>query len=267
MRACLSFCIMIFALAEGHSPSGGEPICSACITDGLFVNEITKNWTSITQLVNSYLRDLTSAMDDTINLLETGTIAVDVGNLARESKTPQESQRQDVKETRDKGERGISITVVMDHITATYLNKVYSSGCFIILESPVEINCTFVFDTLILEAKNYSMDGILADTIPLYGGNAAIWIKAENLTAKVTGNLKPIEMQFESVYADLELGQWTVDFENVMPGTDLGALFNEFFSMVGPEILEIMESKLNSDDRFLNWINGLIKHKHLNLYY
>lgn len=242
MGAGLTFCIMLVALAEGHPSSGGEPECSACITDDLFVIEIPKQWEDITQAVNTYLRDLTSAMNDTTNLLETGKITVDVGNLA-------------------------SITVVMDHITATDLNKVYSSGCFVDPVSPLGVNCTFIFDTLILQAKNYSMEGILADTIPLYGGNGSIWIKAENLTVKVTGNLKLAEMQFESAYADLGLGQWTVDFENVMPGTDLGALFNEFFSMVGPEILELLESKLNSDDKFLNWINGLIKHKHLNLYY
>lgn len=49
-----------------------------------------------------------------------------------------------------------------------------------------------------------------------------------------------------------------VAFENMMPGTDLGTVFNEFFSMCGPELMDMLEIKINEGDHLLNFINGLL---------
>lgn len=56
----------------------------------------------------------------------------------------------------------------------------------------------------------------------------------------------------------LKLTLLQVDFENMMPGTDLGTVFNEFFSMSGPELMDMLEIKINEGDNLLNFINGLL---------
>lgn len=43
-----------------------------------------------------------------------------------------------------------------------------------------------------------------------------------------------------------------------MPGTDLGTVFNEFFTMCGPELMDMLEIKINERDNLLNFINGLL---------
>lgn len=51
-----------------------------------------------------------------------------------------------------------------------------------------------------------------------------------------------------------------VNFENLMPGTDMGTVFNEFFTMCGPELMDMLEIKLNESGVLLNLINNLLPH-------
>lgn len=51
-----------------------------------------------------------------------------------------------------------------------------------------------------------------------------------------------------------------VNFEGLMPGTDIGTVFNEFFTMCGPELMDMLEIKLNESGIVLNFINNLLPH-------
>lgn len=48
-----------------------------------------------------------------------------------------------------------------------------------------------------------------------------------------------------------------VNLEDLMPGTDLGTVFNEFFSMYGPEIFDVIENNINKSDKLLNFLNNI----------
>ncbi|XP_076069528.1 uncharacterized protein LOC143041486 [Oratosquilla oratoria] len=117
------------------------------------------------------------------------------------------------------------------------------------------------FKTAQMTSPNVTLSGTLVDHIQLRGSGKGN-ILCKDLQVKLTGKASkfhlPLEMHFEEIHLDLNLFQWTVELEGMMSGTDLNAVLNEFLSMTGPEIFEVIEKNLNSDNTLLNIINCII---------
>ena len=45
--------------------------------------------------------------------------------------------------------------------------------------------------------------------------------------------------------------------ENLVPGSDLGTLIQEFLMSMGPEIFQYLAEKLNDTDIVLDFVNGI----------
>ncbi|KAK4294103.1 hypothetical protein Pmani_033253 [Petrolisthes manimaculis] len=125
-----------------------------------------------------------------------------------------------------------------------------------------DITVTINAPILTLQTPAYFINGSMVNHLEIEGEGPATLI-LENLDLILTGVVSdftpsPLTMQLSEVALDLELWQWTVTFENMMPGTDLGTVFNEFFSMCGPELMDMWEIKINNEDKLLNFINGLL---------
>lgn len=112
-----------------------------------------------------------------------------------------------------------------------------------------------------LISPHYFINGSMVDHVELFGEGPAM-IYVDDMDVTVTGsaniNLSGIA-EFTAATLDLEMLRWTVDLEDLMPGTDLGTVFNEFFSMYGPEIFDIIENNINKSGKLLTLLNSLIK--------
>ncbi|XP_071529112.1 uncharacterized protein [Panulirus ornatus] len=113
-----------------------------------------------------------------------------------------------------------------------------------------------------IDTPAYFMNGSFVDHINVDGqGHASIVI--DDLDIKFEGigeinlELSDFWMVFDEIVLDLEIRRWKVVFDNLMPGTDLGEVFNSFFSMCGPEIFDIIEKNMNEGGSLLDLVNGL----------
>ncbi|XP_042862789.1 uncharacterized protein LOC122247523 isoform X2 [Penaeus japonicus] len=152
------------------------------------------------------------------------------------------------------------VLLTMDGATLGGVKNIVAENCITTGTGPSDIELHFNVPELMLEVPAYTMDGLVVDHIPLQGdGMASITI--ENLDISLVGKgtiqLVPFSVQFTEIALDLELLRWTVNFEDLAPGTDLGTVFNQFFSMCGPEIFDLLEIRLNDGDWLLNFINGI----------
>lgn len=111
-----------------------------------------------------------------------------------------------------------------------------------------------------LISPHYFINGSMVDHVELFGeGPAMIYVDDMDVTVKGSANINLSGIQeFTEAILDLEMLRWTVDLENLMPGTDLGTVFNEFFSMYGPEIFDIVENNINESGKLLTLLNSLI---------
>lgn len=112
-----------------------------------------------------------------------------------------------------------------------------------------------------LISPHYFINGTMVDHVELFGeGPAMIYVEDMDVNVKGTAVIKNLALEeFTAAVLDLEMWRWTVDLENLMPGTDLGTVFNEFFSMYGPELFDIMENNINKSGNLLIFLNNLIK--------
>nr|XP_027238329.1 uncharacterized protein LOC113829360 [Penaeus vannamei] len=154
------------------------------------------------------------------------------------------------------------VLLTMDGATLGGVKDVTAENCDLTGSGPQDIELNLRASQLALSVPGYSMNGTVVDHIPLEGaGQASIVI--EDLVAKLVGKgtatLSPFSVTFTEIALDLELFRWTVNFEDLAPGTDLGTVFNQFFSMCGPELFDILEIRLNEGDGLLDFINGIFK--------
>ncbi|CAL4124695.1 unnamed protein product [Meganyctiphanes norvegica] len=125
------------------------------------------------------------------------------------------------------------------------------------------VNIVLQVDDMHLSASNLSMDGTLANHVPVFGGGEAnIDIQGFSITLMSTATkfaLVPPSILLDDLTIDMELHRWIVEVVGLMPGTDLGAVFNEFISMVGPELFDVLELSWNDkgNQKLLDLINGL----------
>ncbi|MPC08177.1 uncharacterized protein LOC123504318 [Portunus trituberculatus] len=109
-----------------------------------------------------------------------------------------------------------------------------------------------------LTTGHYFINGTMVDHVELYGNGPGL-ISVDEMDVKVEGSANVLGMEFTEATLDLEMWRWTVALEDLMPGTDLGTVFNEFFSMYGPEIFDIVENNINKNGKLVGIINNLIK--------
>lgn len=208
---------------------------SGCLSSPLS-HPVTPNL-DITPIVNGVLTALTAGMEETITLTNHTEIPILFEDI-------------------------FDLLFKMDDVTLTGLKDITAFECTSIPDgdkNDVELN--FHLPTLSLFSPSYNMDGMVVDHIHLVG-DGTFSIIAENTNIKLYGRADVVGLPspsalFESVAIDIDMKRWTVDFEGLMPGTDLGTVFNEFFSMVGPEMMDLLEIKLNEGDALLNFINGI----------
>ncbi|XP_063602364.1 uncharacterized protein LOC134778465 [Penaeus indicus] len=154
------------------------------------------------------------------------------------------------------------VLLTMDGATLSGVKDIVAENCLLTGTDPQDIALNFRASELTLTMPTYTMNGTVVDHIPLQGeGQASIVIEdlVASLVGKGTATVSPFNVQFTEIALDLELFRWTVDFQDLAPGTDLGTVFNQFFSMCGPEIFDLLEIRLNEGDGLLNFINGIFK--------
>ncbi|KAK3861315.1 hypothetical protein Pcinc_032695 [Petrolisthes cinctipes] len=132
--------------------------------------------------------------------------------------------------------------------------------------STTEIVLTSRAHQLTFDIPYYNITGRIVDHLDMTGEGPAQVIMDDFdviLSGKIligdTSNLLS-DIQFETLTLDLELYRWTVNFEGLMPGTDMGTVFNEFFTMCGPELMDMLEIKINENGKLLDFINDLLPH-------
>ncbi|XP_037772524.1 uncharacterized protein LOC119568182 [Penaeus monodon] len=154
------------------------------------------------------------------------------------------------------------VLLTMDGATLGGVKGIKAENCLLTGTDSQDIELNLRATELTLAMPAYTMNGSVVDHIPLHGkGQAGIEIEdlVASLVGKGTATLSPFSVQFTEIALDLELFRWTVDFQDLAPGTDLGTVFNQFFSMCGPEIFDLLEIRLNEGDGLLNFINGIFK--------
>ncbi|KAK8737755.1 hypothetical protein OTU49_004224, partial [Cherax quadricarinatus] len=153
------------------------------------------------------------------------------------------------------------LKLTMINTTLADVTEFYAQECSHDSDTKV-ITLTLRAPTLTLFTPAYVINGTVVEHINLHGQGVAT-IVAEDLDISVTGKgtihtLNPIYMQFEYATLDLKMSSWTVNFEGMMPGTDIGTLFNEFFTEHGSEILGMIAKKINESGELLDFLNNLL---------
>ncbi|XP_063872296.1 uncharacterized protein LOC135106858 [Scylla paramamosain] len=149
----------------------------------------------------------------------------------------------------------------MDDCEITGLKDFSAHDSTITLYGGVKANVSISIKSpkVTLTTGHYFINGTMVDHVELFGEGPGM-ISVDEMDIKVDGSGSIVDQEFTDATLDLEMWRWTVDLEDLMPGTDLGTVFNEFFSMYGPEIFDIIENNINKSGNLVNFINNLIKH-------
>ncbi|KAG7158213.1 putative hemolymph juvenile hormone binding protein JHBP-like 6 [Homarus americanus] len=103
-----------------------------------------------------------------------------------------------------------------------------------------------------IKTPAYVINGTVVDHIDLHGkGPASFIIDDFDLSVAVKGIINISGKVITMV----------VDFEGLMPESDLGEVFNEFFSEHGPELFDILEDKINKSGKLVEFLNSLFPPK------
>ncbi|XP_045611680.2 uncharacterized protein [Procambarus clarkii] len=139
----------------------------------------------------------------------------------------------------------------------------YSSGA--LLNETIVLNLKT--PQLTIKTPAYVMNGTVVDHINLAGaGPASIIIDELSVGMTENGTISLSKLNFsDNATLDLEMKRWTVNFENLMPGTDLGTLFNEFFSAHGQELLDMFEIKFSESGKFVKLFNIIMEEVIMNI--
>ncbi|KAK7075235.1 hypothetical protein SK128_013122 [Halocaridina rubra] len=199
-------------------------------------NQIKRAPTDITDVINGFLQSQLDGMDPIITLTDYAEIPILFQNI-------------------------FNVTLVVHTVTLEGLKGLTARDCtYEVVSGKFNMDMTFHIPILTLAAEHYTMDGMVVDTIHLVGDGTMSLIPEDfsiRLTGTAIGTISPIAITFESAAIDIEMWRWTVDFQGLMPGSDLGTVFNEFFTMVGPELMDLLEIRINDGDWLLDFINGI----------
>ncbi|KAB7494775.1 hypothetical protein Anas_02507 [Armadillidium nasatum] len=153
--------------------------------------------------------------------------------------------------------KNIELSFTIDAISCWGLYRTQLVAC-----EADHYNNTFVkiyIDKFNMYLDNYTLDGT-AGNLPLEGkGDGSI--KMENFTLSLNGTYYHNDddvLQFYSLIADLFVYQWSVNLENLMPGTDIGILANEVLSEEGREVMNAIEEVLNFNNTLTKIVNAVI---------
>lgn len=156
------------------------------------------------------------------------------------------------------------IYIQMTDVSITGVNNFASYGSSMQLADVDAVSIIIKSPKVTLDAGHYFINGTMVDHIQLVGEGPGM-ISVDDMEIRVNGRgnftLKPVTMVFSEASINLEMWRWTVNLEDLMPGTDLGTVFNEFFTMCGPEIFDTIENNLNSSGKLLNFLNSLFSPK------
>lgn len=127
--------------------------------------------------------------------------------------------------------------------------------------SVVEMSLMLPYEAI--TTQSLKMVGVLLDNIDIDGEGPASFV-LENLRMTIRGNTSqnnwddpgnPIVV-FTDAELELVLERWTVEMEDLTPGSDLGTLMNSFFSGLGPDIFHVLADLINQTDIVLNILNS-----------
>ncbi|KAG0694359.1 hypothetical protein GWK47_003154 [Chionoecetes opilio] len=163
----------------------------------------------------------------------------------------------------------IEIRLNQDYVAHVYLKmddcKVWGLTNFVAHDCtyfPIQSNISISIKSpkVTLNTGHYFINGSMVDHVELFGNGPGM-ISVDDMDIKVEGHakvtVKPFSAVFDTAVLDLEMWRWTVNLEDMMPGTDLGTVFNEFFSMYGPAFFDIMENNINKNGKLLKFLNTL----------
>nr|XP_045611677.1 uncharacterized protein LOC123766509 [Procambarus clarkii]XP_045611678.1 uncharacterized protein LOC123766509 [Procambarus clarkii] len=194
----------------------------------------------ITKFVNLFLQNYLNKISDPWELMEPLSLDLNVDYMA-----------------------DMTLTMNEPKVEGVTTFNAYNCTTTNVADGKMDIVLNFAAPQLTLSSAAYIMNGTLVDHINLEGrGPAEIVI--ENLDINIEGKgfidyrVSSFYLNFDNASLNLEMRRWTVNFEGVMPGTDLGTLFNEFFSAHGQELLDMLEIRI-SNGKLVDFINGLFE--------
>ncbi|XP_042241490.1 uncharacterized protein LOC121879066 [Homarus americanus] len=196
-----------------------------------------------TTIINEILTFILNSVDDPLNLKDPLNLRIDAPYMA-------------------------DVTLYMEKTTLAGVKSFTAHDCTYDDAGNDKKSVVLKFQSPQLKIKTpaYVINGTVVDHIDLHGkGPASFIIDDFDLSVAVKGIInisgKVITMVVDSAIIDLEMRRWTVDFEGLMPESDLGEVFNEFFSEHGPELFDILEDKINKSGKLVEFLNSLFPPK------